>query len=78
MRETTQAKAALIAQEKDKHKHKDAIQKLSGELGVPVEDVKKSYEEALELFKHATIKDYVSIFVSRSVKERLKHLQHTN
>jgi hypothetical protein len=70
--------AALPAQEKEKKKHEDAILKLAKELGAPVEDVKRSYEEALELFKHAAIKDYVSIFVSRCVRERLQHLHHTN
>jgi hypothetical protein len=78
MPEISLNKAALILQEKEKSKHKDAILKLAEELRVPIDDVKRPYEEALELFKHATIKDYVSIFVSRCVKERLRHLQHTN
>jgi hypothetical protein len=64
--------AVLTPQEKEKNKHKDAILRLAKELGAPPDEVKRLYEESLELFKNATIKDYVPIFVGRDVKERLK------
>ncbi len=68
----------LSSNEKEKNKREDTILNLAQELGLPVEDVKKLYEEILETFRNATIKDFVPIFVTRSTRERLKHLQHTN
>ena len=69
---------SLSPKEINNNRHNDAIVKLSEELSVPVEEVKKLYEETLELFQSASIKDYVPIFVSRCVRERLKHLEQTN
>lgn len=78
MGETSVFRSSMLSKEKEKNRHIDAIHKLAQELGVPVEDAKRSYEEALELFKYAAIKDYVPIFVSRCVRERLKHMHHKN
>jgi hypothetical protein len=58
--------------EKEETKHADAIRKLAEELCVPAEEVRTSYEQALAQFKDASIRDYVPIFVSRNVKEKLK------
>ncbi len=66
--------SALPSQDKANNKHADAILKLAAELGMPAEEVKGSYEQALEQFKYAAIKDYVPIFVSRQVKEKLKQV----
>ncbi|HUL00552.1 MAG TPA: DUF3562 domain-containing protein [Nitrospirota bacterium] len=63
----------LVLKKNETNKHKDAILKLAEDLGAPPDEVKKSYEEILEQFKNATIKDFVPIFVSRCVRERLKH-----
>jgi Protein of unknown function (DUF3562) len=60
------------APDRENNKHADAIRKLSEEPGVPAEEIKKPYEQALEQFKSATIKDDVPILVSRNVREKLK------
>ncbi len=78
MSEISVNSTSVLSNEKEKNKREDTIMKLAQELGLPVEDVKKSYEEILEKFRNATIKDFVPIFVTRSTRERLKHLQHTN
>jgi hypothetical protein len=64
--------AAPASREKEETKHTDAIRKLAEELCVPAEEVRTWYEQALERFKEASIRDYVPIFVSRNVKEKLK------
>ncbi len=59
---------------KENGQHDRAIQKLAQELGVPVEDVTRSYREVLDgLNKDATVKAFLPILVSRCVKERLQH-----
>jgi len=67
-----------LVQEKEHTRHSETIRKLAEELEVPIEEVKRSYDEILESFKSATIKDYVPIFVSRCVRERLKHFHVTH
>jgi len=43
------------------------------ELGVPAEEVNKSYREILDDLKgHATIKSFLPVLVSRGVRERLR------
>ncbi len=78
MNEVTVNSTGIVINEKERNKREDTIIKLAQELGIPVEDVKKTYEEILETFRSATIKDFVPIFVTRCIRERLKHLQHTN
>jgi hypothetical protein len=77
MPEISLDRPALTLQDKERNKHLDAIVKLAEEHGISVEEVKRKYEETLELFQNATIKDYVPIFVSRCVKERLKDMHPT-
>jgi uncharacterized protein (DUF2126 family) len=62
------------ADEKEYGQHERAIQKLVQELGVPVEEVNRSYREILELFKkEAKVRAFLPVIVSRLVKERLRH-----
>ena len=65
--------ADLIGDEKEHGQHARAIQKLARELGVPVEEVNRSYREILEVLKKdAKIRVFLPILVSRIVKERLR------
>jgi uncharacterized protein (DUF2126 family) len=62
-----------LADEKEYDQHARAIQKLAQELGVPVEEVNRSYREILEVLKReAKVRAFLPILVSRSVKERLR------
>ena len=62
------------ADEKEYGQHERAIQKLVQELGVPVEEVNRSYHEILELLKkEAKVRAFLPVIVSRLVKERLRH-----
>jgi flagellar biosynthesis protein FlhB len=59
--------------EKEYGQHARAIQKLAQELGVPVEEVNRSYREFLEVLKkEAKVSAFLPILVSRNVKERLR------
>jgi len=61
------------ADEKEYGQHERAIQKLVQELGVPVEEVNRSYHEILELLKkEAKVRVFLPVIVSRLVKERLR------
>ena len=54
--------------------HETAIQGLAKELGMPLPDISRVYREALtELESHAKIKDFLSVFASRRVRELIKH-----
>jgi len=62
-----------LVNEKEYGQHARAIQKLVQELGVPDEEVTRSYREILEvLIKDAKVRAFLPIIVSRIVKERLK------
>jgi transcription initiation factor TFIIIB Brf1 subunit/transcription initiation factor TFIIB len=62
-----------LADEKEYGQHARAIQKLAQELGVPVEEVNRSYREILDVLKKdAKVRAFLPILVSRSVKERLR------
>ncbi len=55
----------------DSDQHIRAIDKLVRELGVPAEEVTRSYREILdELRKDARVKVFLPVLVSRSVRER--------
>jgi hypothetical protein len=59
--------------ENDNEQHVRAIDRLVRELGVPAEEVNKSYREILDDLKgHATIKSFLPVLVSRVVRERLR------
>jgi uncharacterized protein (DUF2126 family) len=63
----------LLADDKEYDQHARAIQKLAQELGVPVEEVNRSYREILEVLKReAKVRAFLPILVSRSVKEKLR------
>lgn len=63
----------LPMDEKEHDQHARAIQRITQELGVPAEEVCRSYQEILNtLNKNATVRTYLPILVSRSVKERLR------
>lgn len=62
-----------LEDEKEYGQHARAIQNLAQELGVPVEEVNRSYREILEVLKkEAKVKAFLPIIVSRIVKERLR------
>ena len=55
----------------DQHIH--AIDKLVYELGIPAEEINRSYRELLdELKKDAKVKSFLPVLVSQGVKERLQ------
>jgi uncharacterized protein (DUF2126 family) len=73
MTERSVINAGLFVAGKDQDQHARAIQKLAQELGVPVEEVNRSYRETLDkLKKDAKVKAFLPVLVSRSVKERLR------
>jgi len=54
--------------------HETAIQGLAKELDMPLSDISQAYEQALkELESRATIKDFLSVFACRRVRELTKH-----
>jgi uncharacterized protein DUF3562 len=61
------------AYDDDNEQHVRAIDRLVQELGVPAEEVNRSYREILDGLKgNATIKSFLPVLVSRSVKVRLQ------
>ncbi len=59
----------------DNDQHVRAIDKLVNDLGIPAEEVNRSYREVLEeLNKEIKVKAFLPILVSRVVRDRL--LQH--
>lgn len=62
-----------LVDEKEYGQHARAVQKLAQELGVPVEEVNRSYREILDVLnKDAKVRAFLPILVSRIVKERLR------
>ena len=62
-----------LVDEKEYGQHARAVQKLAQELGVPVEEVNRSYREILDVLnKDAKVRTFLPILVSRIVKERLR------
>ncbi len=58
--------------DKDNDQHVFAIDRLVHELGIPAEEVNRSYREILEeLKKDASARAFLPILVSTGVKERL-------
>jgi uncharacterized protein (DUF2236 family) len=73
MHDCTSAGRILHMDEKEQDQHARAIQRLAQELGVPAEEVCRFYQEILNtLRRDATVRTYLPILVSRSVKERLR------
>ena len=57
---------------KDKDSHVHAIDKLVQELGIPAEEVNRSYREVLdELKKDVNVTAFLPVLASIGVKERL-------
>lgn len=64
----------IAGDEKEKRKHVNAIHRISIETGISEETVALLYEETLERYRSdARIKDYLSILVSREVKDLLSN-----
>lgn len=62
----------LYGDEKEKSHHQSAVRNLARDLGMPIQEIGALYERALEeIKKTARVKDYLSIFASRQVKEFL-------
>jgi uncharacterized protein (DUF2126 family) len=73
MSEDSVENADPFGDEKEHGQHARAIQKLAQELGIPVEEVNRSYHDILEaLRKEAKVRVFLPIIVSRMVKERLQ------
>jgi hypothetical protein len=54
--------------------HESAMQGLALELGIPLADVSQRYETALKELKcQARIKDFLSVFACRKVRELAAH-----
>lgn len=59
--------------EQEKKQHIHAIQILARDIGAPVEKISGIYEIELERLKHdAKIRTYLTVLVTRKVKEKLK------
>jgi uncharacterized protein DUF3562 len=62
---------------KENDQHIRAIDRLVHELGIPAEDVNRSYREVLdELKKDSKMRPFLPVFVSLAVKERLRQREH--
>ncbi|HUJ16738.1 MAG TPA: DUF3562 domain-containing protein [Nitrospirota bacterium] len=59
--------------DKNNDQHVHAIDRLAYELGIPAEEVNRSYREILdELKKDAKVKAFLPILASKGVKARLQ------
>ena len=59
--------------ETDRPQHSRAIQMLARDLRIPVEEIQILNERTLRSFKErARIKDYLTILVSRNVKDMIR------
>jgi hypothetical protein len=75
MQDQTEVAASQQTYDKDNEPHVRAIDRLVHELGIPAEEVNRSYREVLdELKKDVRAKAFLPILASIRVKERL--LQH--
>lgn len=60
-----------------KPEHLSAIRALADEAHQPFDDVNRAYVEILEtLDAHARIKDFVTLFTARQVRDRFRDTQH--
>ena len=60
----------------ERDQHLSAIRRLAEEFGVTADDVRISYELELQhLYAEATIKEFLSIFAARAVRDTYRH-QH--
>ena len=61
---------ALYDDPHDRQKHLDAIRHIAGDLARPVEEIAERYEAELTQLKgRARIQDYLSVLVSKRVKQ---------
>ena len=62
----------LYRTEAEKRQHSSAIDILAGDLGIAEDSVRPFYEnELMALQEHARIRTFLSILVSRRVKEKI-------
>lgn len=72
MADHTAADPSRRSYNKDNDLHVHAIDKLVHELGIPAEEVNRSYREVLdELKKDVKVKTFLPVLASIGVKERL-------
>ena len=72
MANNTSADVSRRSYDKDNDLHVHAIDKLVHELGIPAEEVNRSYREVLdELKKEVRVKAFLPVLASIGVKERL-------
>jgi hypothetical protein len=63
----------LYEDEQEKKQHLHAIQILARDIGASVEDLSGIYETELERLEHnAKVRTYLTVLVTRRVKEKLK------
>jgi hypothetical protein len=66
--------ALLYDNEAEKRQHLSAICMLSRDLGVAEDSIRPLYENELRgLREHARIKTFLSIFISRHIKEKINN-----
>ena len=64
----------LYQTEAEKLQHSSAIDMLANDLGIAEDSIRPFYENELrELQEHAQIRTFLSIFVSRSIKEKINN-----
>jgi hypothetical protein len=57
----------------EERQHSKAIQMLAGQLGMPEKEIRELYEEFLCNIKEgARIKDYLTVLVSRNVRDSIR------
>lgn len=64
----------LYRTEAEKRQHSSAIDILANDLGIDEDSIRPFYENELrELQEHAQIRTFLSILVSRSIKEKINN-----
>ncbi len=64
----------IYVNETEKRDHINAVQKLANDLGVSTNTVNSLYEKELKRLQEiATVKSFISVFVSRRVKNIIKN-----
>ena len=67
------ATACLYETDEEQRLHSEAIQRLSRDLEMPEEEIRRVYEALLGGLKaRARIKDYLVVLVSRNVRNMIK------
>lgn len=73
------ASACRYENDAEERLHRQAIQRLAQDLGLPEDEIRRLYEEVLcGMGQGARIRDYLVVLVSRQVKDSIRSRSLTN